>query len=761
MSLKPVKFSIRNKKAIVCDESVEKTNPKPVGIHAVTSELGKLTLKTKKTAAYNVFGEAFSKFENEINQLNLGSKKTDDLIKIIRTFSAEQNRFIRSVVDSDISNMSVELKSRVQETLGNTNSHVQEKITELSTAFKRKKRLLKYSSLVQPKEIGMGLKWRTNNQPDCDIPSHTIAQTTFQYVSMKETLLSLFRKPSFEKIYFDYNHNRKHQCQDGIYEDYCCSGVYKKLNLAQHKDALIIQLGIDDFDVCCPVKSKSTIHKMTAIYMKIRNMPPEYESKLDCIFLVALCETEHMKHSNVSLKNIFEPIRNELLDLESVGLQINETTNLKVFLFNVPSDNLGENGALGFVECFSMDGMCRVCDMKKDEWRIATREIESKLRTDSSYQEAMNYIQSLADGDAIDYKISKGIKGYCLLNDLEYFHVLQNVNVDLMHDVMEGLIPYFLENFIKYCSEKKITSVASVQTLIRDFNYGFLFKRKLPSKIKTSSSHLNQNATQLYTIMLHLPFIFIEFRNTLGNVGKLMTHLLQIMQILFSSTIRETDIIRLEMLIHEYLELHQTLFKVHLMPKHHFLTHYANILRQMGVIHTWMMRFEAKHKMLASFGKGQCFKNIAFTIAERHQAIMCKDQFDVCMFEESQRATMQESEFVDFIESLGFDLNSFHKLKFFNFTGYQYRKGLILIEQRNFYEILEILVSKKSYSFICKKLRILGFDSFLNSVKIGLSNENPIFIEFEDLKNKKTYQKTYANGNSYVIADTLNVYSFE
>lgn len=45
MSLKPVKFSIRNKKVIISDEPVEKTESKPVEIHCVTSEFGKLTLK--------------------------------------------------------------------------------------------------------------------------------------------------------------------------------------------------------------------------------------------------------------------------------------------------------------------------------------------------------------------------------------------------------------------------------------------------------------------------------------------------------------------------------------------------------------------------------------------------------------------------------------------------------------------------------------------------------------------------------------------
>lgn len=204
-------------------------------------------------------------------------------------------------------------------------------------------------------------------------------------------------------------------------------------------------------------------------------------------------------------------------------------------------------------------------------------------------------------------------------------------------------------------------------------------------------------------------------------------------------------------------------FKVDLKAKFHFATHYPSIYRQTGPVkQTWMMRFEAKHKMLASFAKGQCFKNIAYTIAERHQAIMCKNQFNVCMFEESKRDTILGSEFVDFLDSLSFDINRFYKLKFLNFAGYQYRKGLILMEQNCFYEISEILVSESSYSFICKQLQILGFDLFYNSVQIDPKNNGkPCYIKFDDLKNKQSYQKTHAKGNSYIIADTLNVYNFE
>lgn len=328
-----------------------------------------------------------------------------------------------------------------------------------------------------------------------------------------------------------------------------------------------------------------------------------------------------------------------------------------------------------------------------------------------------------------------------------------------MHDVMEGIIPYFLENFFKFCSESKITSYTIITELVRDFNYGFLFKSKRPSKIKTSSSHLNQNATQLYTIMLHLPFIFEKHRDKLGDVEKLMKTLLQIMQILFSPVIRESDIVRLERLIHEYLEDYQRIFKVPLSAKHHFLLHYPNLIRRMGpVLYTWMMRMEAKHKVLASLGKGQCFKNIALTIAERHQIIMCKDQFDLPMFDESQRATMHGSVFEQFISELGFDINDYHKLKFLKYNCFQYRKGLVLIEQGNAYEILEILVCDYTYSFICKELQLLEFDSFFNSIKVGSRNTQSFtLIKFEDLKNKQTYQKTHVNRNSYIIADTLKV----
>lgn len=765
MSLKPIKISFKNKKVTAIEPTVRPLSER-IEIESITNEIGKLTITSKRAAIYKEFDLSFAQLESKINLLNIGATQKDNLIKILQTFLDSQIKLCQSLVDVDGLSLSPELKPKVNHSLNVAKSHASEKLKEIETAYKRKKRLLKHPWYVAPQEKSIGLKWCTKENKNVDIPNYVLAQTTFQYISIKDTLLSLFQKPSFKKVFFDYNRNKRHQCRDGVYEDYCCSKVYKKLGLGQNENEIIIKFGWDDIDPCAALKSKSTIHKLTAITFTIRNLPPEFESKVDCIFLVALCETENTKR-DASVNKLFELAVQELHELCTNGLQIDENTNIKVFLFNPVGDNLGANGVLGFIECFSTDYMCRFCEMKKEEWSVATHEVRSKLRTESSFQNAIEYIDSLQTDSSIDLKISKGIKSYCVLNDLSYFNVIQNTNVDLMHDVLEGVIPYFIENFMKYCSENKILSNVAAQKLIRDFNYGAMYRRSRPSKIGAKS--LNQNAAQLNTIMLHFPFIFNKFRSNISNLNECMSTLLAIMQILFSTSICESDIVRLTILIEKHLISYQRVFKTHLAPKHHFLLHYPNVIRQMGpVIFTWMMRIEAKNKILSSFAKGECFKNIALTVAERHQTAMCKDQFNVCMFVKSRRTKFDGcssfSEYEKLLSQSDYNIKDFYVLNFLNFNHFQYRRRYFLLVKSVVHEILEILVcgDSESYFFICTQHEIVEFDAFFNSIRIIPKNPSEFFlIKFVDLDNKKPYQKKYANGHNYIIADTLNVFKPE
>lgn len=66
------------------------------------------------------------------------------------------------------------------------------------------------------------------------------------------------------------------------------------------------------------------------------------------------------------------------------------------------------------------------------------------LRTKESYDECVDSAKNfISQGKAIDLKATKGDKRECIFNRLQYFHILDNPTLDVMHDVNEGLVPFF------------------------------------------------------------------------------------------------------------------------------------------------------------------------------------------------------------------------------------------------------------------------------------------------------------------------------
>lgn len=109
-------------------------------------------------------------------------------------------------------------------------------------------------------------------------------------------------------------------------------------------------------------------------------------------------------------------------------------------------DNLGGNSSLGYVECFNATYFCRICQLTKTESTYTTRDDLKKHRTKIGYYEAMEIIE---DSFKVDVRETMGYKEYCPLNDLRHFHILDNMTVDIMHDLCEGAIPFLLTNAFK------------------------------------------------------------------------------------------------------------------------------------------------------------------------------------------------------------------------------------------------------------------------------------------------------------------------
>lgn len=199
---------------------------------------------------------------------------------------------------------------------------------------------------------------------------------------MISTLNSLFKNDEFSRSYFDYIESRKHDCKQGVLEDYCCGSIYRE-NPVFTPTTIQIQIGSDEFEPCSALKTKSGLHKMYGIYFEIRNIDPQIKSKLSNIHLIALVKSQDLKCSDTS--KVAQKIVNELIELRTTGITISSGINLKAVLVNVSGDNLELNGIYGFVECFVATYFRRICELTSTECKSSVEEVAEKMRKKSDY----------------------------------------------------------------------------------------------------------------------------------------------------------------------------------------------------------------------------------------------------------------------------------------------------------------------------------------------------------------------------------------
>lgn len=295
-----------------------------------------------------------------------------------------------------------------------------------------------------------------------------------------------------------------------------------------------------------------------------------------------------------------------------------------------------------------------------------------------------------------------------------------------MHDINEGLIPFLLTKLFEYCDLKKIIKKTEIQRLVCDFNYGMLHKQNKPSKVNFDRSNLGQNATQLYTIMIHLPFILADYKDKLKDVWTAVESLLLIMQIVYSHEICDNDIDKLTSYIQTHYEYLIDIFKATLLPKHHNVLHYPNAIQKTGpLILSWMMRFESKHQFFTKAAKKiNCFINIAKTLDKKHQEAMSYNNFATDIIELSKISTKfnkygRYEELKDVVSKF---VNCAHEklnvLHFAKLNCFEYREGLMIMSARRIFEIVNVFSYNDQILFLCRPYNVKRFDSIFNSVEI-------------------------------------------
>lgn len=424
--------------------------------------------------------------------------------------------------------------------------------------------------------------------------------------------------------------------------DFCDGTIFRSHELFGNDDtSLKILLYYDDVNLCNPLTNK--VHKITLLYYQLANLAVEYRSKLNSIYLLGVCKTDHIK--TYGINRVFEPLVKDLKVLGTemgypfsvFGGQIFLRGAVLAFLADTPASNLGA----GFKE--SVGGArrkCRHCMATYETMQEYFTEEEFTLRCKDSHEEQLQRLESAPSQFLREY-YSKifGVNQRSILQDAPFFDVCQQFPQDIMHVFLEGVLAYELKYLLRYyINEEGAFTLSDLNKEIQSFPYGYSHVKDKPCNIKTtdldrqSSSNVGQGAANMWLLAQVLPLILSKLVSTESQHWDCFSSLLEIMGIAFSAQVSLETVVYLKTAIKRHLLLFKSVYPdAPIIPKQHFLVHLPSQILKFGpLIRSWCMRFEGKHAYFKELAKKiKNFKNIPFSLANKNQKIVCAEHITV------------------------------------------------------------------------------------------------------------------------------------
>lgn len=401
--------------------------------------------------------------------------------------------------------------------------------------------------------------------------------------------------------------------------------------------------------------------------------------------------------------------------------------------------------------------------MDKEECRLATVDDDQKHRTKEKYAATVLSIKEKGTG-SVDLKETKGIKSHCELNNLNHFHILDNFAVDIMHDLLEGTIGFLLSRVFSYCFDEKIFSEESLSHLMLFFDYGQLNSQNVPSALNLNRKNLGQNASQMKCLFQNLPLILYNYKNDLKlkKVWPCVDSMLKILQIIYSSSICESDLANLKLYISVHLTSLIEVLKTVLIPKHHMMLHYPKVIEKVGpLVHLSTLRFEMKHREFTRHSKqSNNFKSVSKSLSKKHQRTATfRAPYKNVLNHGSSRPFKNDILLLNTNANRTFDVtSSFSEVSWLKINSFNYKKGLLLRSGESFFEIKNILENKNDYYFVCSRFEYVGFDKFLQCIELEkCEEEEDCILPLSELKHKRSHDKKKIQDRIYVIVDSLEL----
>lgn len=148
---------------------------------------------------------------------------------------------------------------------------------------------------------------------------------------------------------------------------------------------------------------------------------------------------------------------------------------------------MGLNARLGYTESFSGNYVCHFCRAQKEVLRSLTLADHALLRDVQSNEADIHTVNPS----------QTGLKRDSVLNDLSFYHVTDNVAPDIMHNVLEDVVPFEVKLVLNSLIEPKHLTLDKPNYRITIFDNGFCDKSNKPSVISKTDlkKHGRHHAT--------------------------------------------------------------------------------------------------------------------------------------------------------------------------------------------------------------------------------------------------------------------------
>ena len=578
-----------------------------------------------------------------------------------------------------------------------------------------------------------------------------------QFIPLRLVLTKSFEIPGL--YYETMNYIQTLTTNDQIISNLIQASYWKEqLSTFEGKTVFPLIMYFDDYENNNPLGSHKGLCKTGAVYISIPALPPQYQAKIENIFLFILFNTIDRKV--FKNKIIFTKAVEELNYLMEYGIEIKLACGLKRIYFKLVlfiGDNLGLHSILGLTESFKANVFCHHCLVTQTGKNKMFLENECILRTTKNYDEllALN-----------DQKVT-GIKEKCILHDIHDFHMAKNVCIDVMHDLLEGIcrydIAFILNNFIYV---KKHFTLETFNLKLLGFDFGPRYNVNKPTELNEKSIKKGcviMTSSEMLYLIQNFNLIIGDLIPSDDEHWNMYLLLKELVTIVMSDVLHPSTYKLLESIVFEYLSLCVNLSNG-LKPKHHFLVHYPRCMKLFGPL--WKIsciRYENKNQEGKNVSQSTTSRvNINRTIAIKHQLnlsyrfLTMKLRQPIFVSKNHKKKSINELEHYHQYFNL-INKPNIVSVKSVNYYDKIIKKNSVLVkflESGPIFQVVhEIIFDNLKYIFITKNLKDCYYDEKYQAYKIfNLNDFNWDKVEDNDVQYRKIVNMVLLPDSYYYIS---------